>query len=326
MSTLVLTRSDVEALLTPDDCRVAVEDAFRAYGTSEVVPPAVLSMRSINGGFHIKAGLLRRGQHYFAAKVNGNFGSNAARGLARIQGVVVLSDGDTGAPLALLDSISITTLRTAAATALAAQYLAKQDASVATICGCGLQGRAQLEALVRVRPIRDVFVFDVDRERAHRFATDVTEDLRVAAVAVSDLRAASQASDIVVTCTPSAQPFLFEGYLSAGAFVAAVGADSEDKQELDAALLASAKVITDLTAQCAVIGDLHHAIEARLSLDHVHAELGEIVANRKRGRRSSEEIVVFDSTGTALQDVAASAAVYEQALVTGRGTLVALSA
>ena len=147
-STLVLTRSDVEALLSPDNCRVAVEEAFRAYGTGEAAAPAIVGMRGIDGGFHIKAGLLRRGRCFFAAKVNGNFAGNAARGLARIQGVVVLSDGDTGAPLALLDSASITTLRTAAATAVAAQHLARQDASIVTICGCGIQGRAQLIALV----------------------------------------------------------------------------------------------------------------------------------------------------------------------------------
>ena len=130
-----------------------------------------------------------------------------------------------------------------------------------------------------------------------------------------------------MTCTPSRHPFLFAGFLAPGTFVAAVGADSEEKQELDVALLASATLVTDVTAQCAVIGDLHHAIEAgQLLPEHVHAELGEIVAHEKCGRRSPEEIIVFDSTGMALQDVAASAAVYERAVRMGRGTLVSLSA
>ncbi|MGH6609842.1 MAG: ornithine cyclodeaminase family protein [Burkholderiaceae bacterium] len=326
MSTLVLTRGDVEALLTLDDCRVAVEDAFRAHGNGEAAPPGVLGVRSIGGGFHIKAGLLRRGRHFFAAKVNGNFAANAARGLARIQGVVMLSDGDSGAPLALLDSASITTLRTAGATAVAAQYLARQEVSTVTICGCGIQGRAQLIALARVRSIREVFAFDVDRQRSLRFASEVAGELCIDATAVNDLQAASQASDIVVACTPSTEPLLFDGYLSPGAFVAAVGADSEEKQELDATLLASVTLVTDVTAQCAVIGDLHHAIAAgTASLRDVHAELGEIVAGRKIGRRSDDEIIVFDSTGMALQDVAAAAAVYEAALQAGRGTEFALS-
>ena len=327
MSTLVLSRSDVAALLTPDDCRAAVEAAFRAYGNGETPPPGVLGVRSVDGGFHIKVGLLRRGRHFFAAKVNGNFAGNAALGLARIQGVVVLSDADTGVPLALLDSASITTLRTAAATAVAAQYLASDDASVVTICGCGVQGRAQLIALTRVRRIRKVFAFDSDRQRAQEFAAAMARNLGTDAVATSDLRQAARASDIVVTCTPSASPLLFDGYVSPGALVAAVGADSEDKQEIDATLLASSTLVTDVTAQCAAIGDLHHAISAgTMSIRNVHGELGEIVAGRKTGRRSQDEIIVFDSTGMALQDVAAAAAAFDAALRTGRGTAIAIDA
>ncbi len=326
MDTLVLTRSDVEALLNPDACRAAVEEAFRAHGSGATPPPAVLGVRALGGGFHIKAGFLRRDRHYFAAKVNGNFTGNAALGLARIQGVVALCDGDTGTPLALLDSGSITTLRTAAATAVAAQHLARSDAAVVTICGCGVQGRAQIFALARVRLICNVLAFDVERERAQRFAREIADELGIEATAVDDLRAASRASAIVVTCTSSCQPLLFDGFLSPGSFVAAVGADSEEKQELDPALLASVTLVTDVTDQCAAIGDLHHAIKAGvLSRASVHAELGEVVAGRKRGRNAREEIVVFDSTGMALQDVAAAAAAYERAVETGRGTAVALS-
>ena len=325
-STLVLTRSDVEALLSPDDCRIAVEEAFRAFGSGETAAPAIVSVRGVDGGFHIKAGLWQRRRCFFAAKVNGNFAGNAGRGLARIQGVVVLSDGDTGEPLALMDSASITTLRTAAATAVAARHLARKDASIVTVCGCGIQGRAQLIALSRVRTIRKMFAFDVDRGRAEDLAREINDTLAIDTLAVGDLSTASRASDIVVTCTSSNSPLLFDGDVSPGAFVAAVGADSEIKQELDAALLSEVTVVTDVTAQCATIGDLHHAVSAgTMSLHGVHAELGEIVAGRKTGRSSAEEIVVFDSTGMALQDVAAAAAVYEAAIRTGRGTAVALS-
>jgi len=325
-STLVLTRSDVEALLSPDDCRIAVEEAFRAFGNGETAAPAIVGVRAVDGGFHIKAGLWRSGRCFFAAKVNGNFAGNSARGLARIQGVVVLSDGDTGEPLAMLDSASITTLRTAAATAVAARHLARQDASIVTICGCGIQGRAQLIALSRVRTLRKVFAFDLDGQRAEDFAREIKDALTIETLAVDDVRIAARVSDIVVTCTSSNTPLLFAGDLSPGAFVAAVGADSETKQELDAALLSTVTVVTDVTAQCAAIGDLHHAIAAgTMQPDRVHAEIGEIVAGQKRARSSADEVIVFDSTGIALQDVAAAAAVYEAALRAGRGTTVTLS-
>ena len=324
-STLVLTRSDVEALLSPDDCRIAVEEAFRAFGNGETAAPAVVGVGGVDGGFHIKAGLWRHGRCFFAAKVNGNFAGNAARGLARIQGVVVLRT-ETPAYLWRCWTPHRSPLRTSAATAVAAQHLARNDAAVVTVCGCGIQGRAQLIALSRVRTIRKVFAFDIDDERAEDLARENKDVLAIDILAVDDLRTASRASDIVVTCTSSNTPLLFAGDLSPGTFVAAVGADSETKQELDAALLSTVTLVTDVTAQCATIGDLHHAVAAgTMSLDRVHAELGEIVAGRKCGRSSADEVIVFDSTGMALQDVAAAATVYEAALRTSRGTAVTLS-
>ena len=177
-----------------------------------------------------------------------------------------------------------------------------------------------------MRPLRNVYAVDADAERARTFARAIADDLCIDVEATDDLRAAARASDIVVTCTPSTVPLLFAGFLAPGAFVAAIGADSEDKQEVDAALLGSVKLVTDVTAQCLAIGDLHHAVAAGLlAPQDVHAELGEIVAGRRAGRRTDDEIIVFDSTGMALQDVAAAAAVYEAALADGRGSEVVLS-
>jgi ornithine cyclodeaminase/alanine dehydrogenase-like protein (mu-crystallin family) len=140
------------------------------------------------------------------------------------------------------------------------------------------------------------------------------------------LPSAARDSDIVVTCTTSRLPLLGAADVSPGTFIAAVGADNPDKQEISPDLMAAHTVVTDLTEQCAAIGDLHHAIAAgRMSTGDVYAELGEIVAGRKPGRRSAEEIVVFDSTGTALQDVAAAVVVYERAVAAGRGATVRLA-
>jgi ornithine cyclodeaminase/alanine dehydrogenase-like protein (mu-crystallin family) len=126
-------------------------------------------------------------------------------------------------------------------------------------------------------------------------------------------------ADIVVTCTPSRAAFLEK--VQPGTFVAAVGADSEEKQELAPSLMASSKVVTDVTEQCRTIGDLHHAIDAgAMRAEDVYAELSEIVAGKKRGRDRDDEVIIFDSTGMALQDVAAAAIVYERALAVGRGT------
>ncbi|MGH9498311.1 MAG: ornithine cyclodeaminase family protein [Terriglobales bacterium] len=318
---LLLSSRDVRKLLTLDECIGAVERAFRFHGEGRAAAPGVLSMHTQDGGFHVKAGFLNLERAYFAAKVNGNYPHNGDRfGLPTIQGVVVLSDAANGTPLAVMDSREITSLRTAAATSVAAKYLARRDSRTATICGCGNQGRVQLKAVSRVCELRAVFACDASRERASRFAHEMTAELGIPVTAVADLTSAALQSDICVTCTPSQQPLLGPDQIRAGSFIAAVGADSPGKQEIHPALMAKCKIVCDIVDQCAVMGDLHHALEAgAVSRAHVHAELGEVVAGKKAGREREEEITMFDSTGMALQDVAAAAFLYEKAQRNGSG-------
>jgi ornithine cyclodeaminase/alanine dehydrogenase-like protein (mu-crystallin family) len=146
-------------------------------------------------------------------------------------------------------------------------------------------------------------------------------------LAVDDLDRAARASDICVTCTPSRKPILGHRAIGPGTFIAAVGADNENKQEVEPALMAASVVVVDMVEQAATIGDLHHAIASgALTAADVRAELGQVVAGLRPGRQSDDEIVIFDSTGMALQDVAAAAAVYERAVHAGRGLRVDLAA
>lgn len=324
--TLLLTRRDVEDLLELDECITAVEEAHRAHAEGRSIPPGVLGAHVEGGGFHLKTAGLLGTRPYFAAKLNANFHSNAERfGLPRIQGLVVLSDGRHGYPLAVMDSTELTAVRTAAATAVATKYLALAEATTATLIGSGLQARAQLAALCRVRPIDTVFAFDLEPSTAESFAADLSEQLDIEVRAVQEIQSASRRSQIVVTCTPSRGPLLGPEDISRGTFVAAVGADSEEKQELDPELLANATLVVDHLEQCATIGELHHALEAGvLTKRDVHAELHEVVAGSRPGRTSPEEVTVFDSTGVALQDVAAAALAYERACERGVGTRMTL--
>jgi len=319
--TLLLTRKDVSELLTLNDCVLAVEQAFRLQGEGRAPAPGVLGVHAQGGGFHIKAGTLPLGRNYFAAKANANFPGNPARGLPTIQGVVLLFDADNGQVLAAMDSIEITILRTGAATAVAAKYLARKDSRVAMICGCGNQGRVQLRAINHAFPLEKAFVWDIQKDAAERFVRAMAAELGIAVTPVSDLAAALRQSDLCVTCTPAKKFFIHEKDVPQGMFIAAVGADNEDKQELDPALFGPKnKVVADVVAQCAAIGDLHHALAAgTATVSGIHAELGEIVCGRKQGRTSAEEITIFDSTGMALQDVASAALVYEKAIAVGRG-------
>jgi alanine dehydrogenase len=322
--TLLITRKDVSELLSLRDCIDAVESAFRLHGEGRAPAPGVLGVHATGGGFHIKAGTLPLSRNYFAAKANANFPGNPARGLPTIQGVVLLFDADNGRLLAVMDSIEITVLRTAAATAVAAKYLARPDSRIATLCGCGVQGRAQLRAIREARPIEKAFVWDINKEAAERFAAEMAGELGIAIAPTSELPAALRQSDVCVTCTPAKEFFIRRGDVPAGMFIAAVGADNEDKQELDPELfLPENKVVADVREQCASIGDLHHAIAANMTAAAgIHGELGEIVCGKKPGRTRPDEITIFDSTGMALQDVAAAAMVYERGTAAGKGAAV----
>ena len=309
-----LSGAEVARLMAPGDYLAAMERAFAALAAGEIVSPMPLHQPADGGGFHAKAALWAKGEPpLFALKLNGNFPANPARGLPTIQGVLVLSRADDGRVLAVMDSAEITLRRTAAASALAARHLALADADTVTVCGCGEQGEAQLRALADVLPLKRAFAWDADAAQAAGFAGRVA-DLGLDVAAAGDLLACTRASPVIVACTPARAPYLGPEHVAPGAFVAAVGADSGEKSELAPALLASARVVTDATAQCAVMGDLAHALAAgAMRLDDVHAELGDLVLGRRPGRTGAAEVFVFDSTGTAAQDLVAAAEVWRRA-------------
>jgi len=314
--TLLISGHEVSNLLNIDECMMAVEKAFRLHAEGAVSPPKILGIHVYNGGFHIKAGVMNLGQNYFVAKTNSNFPNNMKDyGLPTIQGVLVVCDAENGRLLALMDSIEITVIRTGAATGVATNYLARRDAKIATICGCGNQGRISLKAALKVRKLEKVYAYDIDHSQTLKFAKELTDTLQVSMTPIEDLGMAVGRSDICITCTPSKTPFLKKEYVKPGTFIAAVGADSEEKHELQTSLLGNSKLVVDLLEQCASIGELHHGLEEGVvTRSDVHAELGEIIAGRKAGRTSGDEVIIFDSTGTALQDVAAAAIVYERAV------------
>jgi alanine dehydrogenase len=320
--TLLLSAADVRAVLPMRDCIAAVEAGFRLLAEAGV-EQAVLGIHTGEGGFHVKAAAVRTPRPYFVAKLNGNFPDNPVRfGLPSIQGVVALCDAENGRLLALIDSGEITRIRTGAATAVAARYLARPDSAVLTLFGCGRQAESQVDALREVLPIARVWLNDPAPGAADRLADRLRTRHAIESGSVEGeelLRALAQ-SDVIVTCTPSRRFFLTRAMVPRGCFVAGVGTDDSRKQELEPGLLAENTVVADVLNQCLSIGDLHHAHSAGLmARDQVHAELAEVVAGIKPGRRDREEIAVFDSTGTAVEDLAAAALCYQRASAEGRG-------
>lgn len=320
----ILTRGQVAGLMTFPEYVEAVERAFRLHAERRSLPPQLMHVDAEGGEFHVKGGGLLLDRWYFALKANGSFFGNPARlGLPAIQGGILLFDAGNGTPLALLDSGHITVQRTGAATAVAAGRLARPGSRTATVCGCGKQGRVQLTALLHALPQIDrVHAWDVNGEAARVFAERESADRHLEVRAASDLEAAVRDSDAVVTCTPSRSPFVRRDWIRPGTFIAAVGADSPGKQELDADVLAPpAVVVVDLLEQAARVGELQHALGAGLmTAGDVHAELGDLIVGRKPGRTRDDQVIVYDATGTALQDVVAAAEVYGRAVAAGVGT------
>ncbi len=321
-ATLLVRRSDVEELLSLPDCIDAVEEVLRLQGQGKIPRSEILAVKTPNGGLHVKATLLPRGQSYIVAKLNTNFPGNRTRSrLPTIQGLIAVYDAENGRTLAVLDSVEITIKRTAAASAVAAKYLARKDSSVATICGCGEQGRAQLRAIQSVVPLKKIYAFDLNERTMTELANQLSAELKIDIEPTRDLPSAIQKSDVCVTCTTASEFFVRKEDVAPGTFIAAVGADDAYKQEIDPALIASAKVVADSLNQSCAIGDTHHAIaKGLMRKEDVYAELGEIVAGKKSGRTTDDEIIIFDSTGVAMEDAVAAAAVYEKARARNIGT------
>ncbi len=311
---ILLSGHDLRRLLLPEVAIEALREAYAALADRKETQGRSLGFLIEDGSIHVKAGLLPGSQRVFASKVNVNLPNNGPKhGLPTIQGIVVLVDARDGRPLAMMDSITLTGIRTAAITALAAGFGARKGSRSAAIVGCGGQARYQLDALRAVFPLESVRVFDLDRSRAEAFATSMSTPCCPVTLAAS-AGAAAEHADICVTCTTSQLPVLTEDMDLPGCFVAAVGADNANKLEIAPALMRHARIIVDDLEACAAHGDLHHAIRAgAVAKEQVHAELADLAAGRKQARMSPDELVIFDTTGSGVQDVATAWAAYREA-------------
>jgi ornithine cyclodeaminase/alanine dehydrogenase-like protein (mu-crystallin family) len=318
--TLLLSRRRVAALANSRDYLIAMRRAFEGLAAGQYQLPAVGHIPGSEGAFHVKPAV-RSGNHPRAAiKINGNFPGNASRsGLPTIQGCIVLLDASDGRVLAIMDSIEITARRTAAATALAARHLARLGTSTLAIVGCGMQSGYHVDALLDVLPIIRVNYCD-PRDAAARSMAAHLERIGLDGFRMPTPADAARGADVIVTLTTSTRPLLAHADVSEGAFVAGVGADSPSKHELAVDLIAGSRVVADLLSQSSTMGDLHHAIVAgAISAPHVHGELADIVAGRIPGRTAATDRFVFDSTGIALQDLAAAEMIYERARASDPG-------
>jgi len=315
---LVLTKEEIESVLTLDEAIAAVEDGFKAFssGRAEIPFPVALQIADHNGDIHIKPGYIK-GYDTYTVKIASGFYDNPKAGLPASHGMLLLFDSKTGYPLCFeVDRCYLTDLRTAAAGAVAARALAKKSVDTVCVIGTGTQARFQIEALSRVRRFSELRVWGRNKQHVRKYAQDMRKVLDAEVVEARTVKDAVTGSEIVVTATMSTAPIVRADWLEAGMHITAMGSDDPGKQELETAVLGKAdKVVVDSLKQCARLGELHHALDdGTLEETDVHAELGDVLLGKRPGRESDAEITVCDLTGLAVQDVVTSQLVYDRAV------------
>lgn len=320
---LFLSESEIRGAVTLAEAIPAVEESFVAYTRKTASVPGVihLDVPERQGEVHVKGAYLFGAQE-FVIKVASGFYQNRTRNLPPGSGLMMVFSAETGFPLALLvDNAYLTDLRTAAAGAVAAKHMAREDVEQVAVLGAGVQGRLQIEALACVRKFDRVRIYDHHTTNVVRYVADMRNRVDAEVIAASTVEEALRGSRIVVTCTPSRQPLVKANWVEPGTHVTAMGSDGPDKQELEARLLVRAdRLVADSLAQCARFGEIHHALEAGLLLEEdVDGELGQVVCGDIPGRGNAEEITVCDLTGVGVQDAAIAGLVYRRARERGLG-------
>jgi ornithine cyclodeaminase len=305
--TLVLTRRDADGLLELETLAHAIEAAFRERGSGAGLPLLREHLAGRGGAFHVVAGGADLGSPCFTVKVNAHFG--------RPSGMTALFAADDGRLVALMDSAYLTVMRTAAMTVVVLRALGVRSAERALVVGAGRQGSAQATTLRRALPaLRHLAIHDRDTAAAHAAAG------AVGATVAEDLAGAAREAQVIVTATPARTPILTAGMVRAGAVVCAYGADAPGKRELDAELLRDAQVIVDVRSQALAAGELQHAPEP---VTEAAVEIGDLLASRA-ARHDGDGIVVYDATGTAIQDAVAASQLVAAAERVGRGMRISL--
>jgi len=325
---LILSRKDVESILTMQDAIDAVEAGFRELATGSVKMPVRTGIRVEGpGGVFLTMPAYLSGSQALGVKVVTVYPKNPSQHrLPTTIASLLLNDPETGAPVCLMDASFLTAMRTGAVTAVAGKYLARQDSKTVGLFGAGTQARTQLLAICAVRDIKRAKVYDVDSARLEAFCKEMSKLTGIPVEAVKDSRLAVEGSDVVITATTSKTPIFKGEWLKEGTYVSGIGSHSPDARELDEVTIKRSKLVVDQReAALAEAGDIITPIKDGVITDkHIYAELGEIVSGKKQGRTSRDEIALFKSCGLAVQDISTAKRIYELASKRKIGMTVAL--
>jgi ornithine cyclodeaminase len=315
----ILRQGEIRELLSFAEAIAAVEKSFADYSSGRAVVPGVINLdiEERAAEIHVKSAYLR-GSAWYVIKIASGFYRNPSLELPVGNGMLLLFSAETGLLQCLLfDDGFITEMRTGAAGAVAAKYLAPRKIAKVALVGSGSQARYQLKALLQVRTPGEVRVWSRSAAGVRAYIEEMAPMLPgVPFLAARSPEEAVRGSDLVITATPSRTALVKAAWLHPGVHITAVGSDGPEKQELDPEILKRADLIyCDSMLQCASLGEVHHALETKtIEKDKISGELGDLILGRKAGRENDRQISVADLTGLGVQDCAAAALVYEKAV------------
>jgi alanine dehydrogenase len=317
MPTLLLNKKEVQNLIDMREVITVVETAFRDWTEGKGEMPSKVYLKVKDGDFRAMPAALpgAAGMKW----VNVHTG-NPAKGLPTVMAVLIYNDPATGYPLAIMDATEATAFRTAATSAIASKYLARKDSRTLGIVGAGRQSYYHIIAHQQIFKLNEIRVWDILPGATER----LIESLKNMPIKKCSIEEVVKA-DIVCTLTPAQHPVVEKKWLVPGTHINAVGADAEGKEELEPAILNEALLVVDDLRQASHAGEINVPVsKGLLKKDQIYAELGEIIAGRKKGRTDNQTITLFDSTGLAIEDIAVAKLLYNKALKTGTGISVSL--
>ncbi|MDP6458723.1 MAG: ornithine cyclodeaminase family protein [Candidatus Bathyarchaeota archaeon] len=302
---LYLCEEEIAEILTMREAIEAVEKAFGEYARGSAIMPSrsTMMLDKYNGSVSLMPSYLEE-TGALATKIISIYPENPRKGLPTTMASIVVNDPETGRISAILDGTYLTSVRTGAASGVAARYLAPRDSRVAAVIGCGAQGMTQAWAMAETFNLDQIRIFDIFKEGMDRFVNEMVSRLGVDIIKAGSSKEAVKGADIVLTATTSKEPVIQRAWLEDRVHVGAFGSFYPDSRELDTATIVEGKVVVDsMEAMMDEAGDLLIPIsEGAITADHIHAELGAVVNGEKEGRTKSDSLTVFKSVGMAIQD------------------------
>ena len=323
MKTLLLSKADVAEVLNFKDVIEAVENGYIAFQKGVLQIPGIVSvtMPAYEGESDIKSCYNPENDRFSVKVVSGFYRNGIDNDLPTMMGNVILYDGTDGSTLCIMDGSLLTGVRTGAAGAISAKYLARKNSKTVAVIGGGGQARMQIYALKEVMHIETVQVYSPAADEMEGYKKDVEEKTDLNVVICKTVEEAMKGADIAISTTPATKWLVSADLVKPGMHIVAVGADMAGKNEWDPQIFRNAKVFNDSKAECTVRGETCNAIAAGvITAEEIYAEIGEVIIGQKKGRISDDEITIFDTVGLGVQDNVTGARVYDLARKRGLGS------